>query len=279
MSRERQSSQPPRNAAVDSARGSLRDALGALGNLALLVGSVKVGSKAIAGVLPDVLASCSSMREAAGELFAALEGWPTVRLARDELQTFVITRVDELERELGVFVDEPLRTPERLDLDRLLGRVSRELDAAYSLMDMLEVSAVEPKVVLNVPELLRRRLSDPPSGRRPQRLFTARVASRHNIGDGAIKPRALAAFVGAEAERLAEDGREPSIIVSCLGNELGLEISAEVVPDGTEISVWAYGSIEPTVACLDGAAALIGVKIERREDSTLLRIATRPEAG
>jgi hypothetical protein len=245
----------------------------------MLVGSVKVGSKAIAGVLPDVLASCSSMREAAGELFAALEGWPTVRLARDELQTFVIARIDELERDLGAFVDEPLRAPERLDLDRLLGRVSRELDAAYSLMDMLEVSAVEPKVVLNVPELLRRRLSDPPSGRRPQRLFTARVASRHNIGDGAIKPRALAAFVGAEAERLADEGREPSLIVSCLGNELGLEISGEIVPDGKEISVWAYGSIEPTVACLDGAAALIGVKIERRDNSTLLRIATRPEAG
>jgi hypothetical protein len=279
MSRGNASSQPPRNIAVDSARGSFRDALGALGNLALLVGSVKVGSKAISGVLPDVLASCGSMREAAAELFGALEGWPGVRLARDELQTFVAKRIDELEANLDTFVREPLRTPERLDLDRLLGRVSPELDSAYSLMDMLEVAAHEPKVVLNVPELLRRRLADPPSGRRPQRLFTARIASRHEIGDGAIKPRALAAFVGAEAERLAEDGNEPSLVVSCLGGELGLEISGQPVPDGKEISVWAYGSIEPTVACLDGAASLIGVKIERHEKSTLLRIATRPETG
>ena len=257
----------------------MRDALGALGNLALLAGSVRVGSKAIAGVLPDVLASCGSMREAAGELFAALEGWPSVRLARDELQLFVTARIDELERDLEPFVHEPLRAPERLDLDRLLGRISRELDAAYSLMDMLEVSAHEPKVVLNVPELLRRRLSDPPSGRRPQRLFTARIAARHDVGDGAIKPRALAAFVGAEAERLATDGGEPSLIVSCLGGELGLEITSEPVPDGRELSVWAYGSIEPTVACLDGAAKLIGVKIERREKSTLLRIQTKRETG
>jgi hypothetical protein len=280
MPRERASSQPPRNVAVDSARGALRDALGALGNLALLVGSAKVGSKAITGVLPDVLASCGPMREASAELFAALEGWPAVRLARDELQAFVAARIDELERELQAFVAEPLRTPERLDLDRVLGRVSRELDAAYSLMDMLEVATHEPKVVLNVPELLRRRLTDPPSGRRPQRLFTARIASRHDIGDGAIKPRALAAFVGAEAERLGEEGVEPSLIVSCLGgDELGLEITNEPVPDGKEISVWAYGSIEPTKACLDGAASLIGVKIERREKSTLLRIATRYETG
>jgi hypothetical protein len=133
--------------------------------------------------------------------------------------------------------------------------------------------------VLNVPELLRRRLSDPPSGRRPQRLFTAHIAARQQIADGAIKPRALAAFVGAEAERFTEDGGEPSLVLSCLGGELGLEISMEPVPDARELSVWAYGSIEPTVACLDGAAALIGVKIERREKSTLLRIATRPEAG
>jgi len=273
------SSQPPRNIAVDSARGSFRDALGALGNLAQLVGSVKVGSKAISGVLPDVLASCGSMREAASELFAALEGWPSVRLARDELALFVAARIDELERELEAFVQESLRTPERLDLDRLLGRLSRELDAAYALMDMLEVAAYEPKLVLNVPELLRRRLSDPPSGRRPQRVFTARIATRHDIGDGAVKPRALAAFVGAEAERFAADGGEPSFIVSCLGNELGLEITMEPVTDGKELSVWAYGSIEPTTACLDSAASLIGVKIERRETSTLLRIATRPETA
>ena len=95
------SSQPPRNMAVDSARGSFRDALGALGNLAQLVGSVKVGSKAISGVLPDVLASCGSMREAASELFAALEGWPSVRIARDELALFVATRIDELDGALS----------------------------------------------------------------------------------------------------------------------------------------------------------------------------------
>lgn len=279
MARGHVSSQPPRNIAVDSARGSFRDALGALGNLALLVGSVKVGSKAISGVLPDVLASCGSMREAAAELFAALEGWPSVRLARNDLQLFVAKRIDELERELEAFTHESLRTAERLDLDRLLGRVSPELDAAYSLMDMLEVAAHEPRVVLNVTELLRRRLSDPPSGRRPQRLFTARIAARQQLADGAIKPRALAAFVGAEAERFADQGGEPSLVLSCLGGELGLEISMEPVPDARELSVWAYGSIEPTVACLNGAASLIGVKIERSEKSTLLRIAARPEAG
>jgi hypothetical protein len=279
MSRERASSQPPRNIAVDSARGSFRDGLGALGNLALLAGSVRVGSKAIAGVLPDVLASCPPMREAAHELFDALEGWPAVRVARDELRVFTIARLNELEAQLEAYVAEPLRTPDRLDLDRFLGPVSRDLDAAYSLLDMLEVAAHEPKVVLSLPELLKRRLSDPPSGRRPQRLFTARLLLKHEIRDGAIKPRALAAFVGAEAERLGEEGSEPSLVISCLGNEIGLEITSEPVPDGKEISVWAYGSIEPTVACLDGAAALIGVKIERREKSTLLRIAARPETG
>src|SRR5262245_49983360 len=134
MSRERASSQPPRNVAVDSARGSLRDGLGALGNLALLAGSVRVGSKAIAGVLPDVLASCRPMRDAASELFDALEGWPKIREARDELRVFTVARIDELESELASFVKEPLRTPDRLDLDRVLGRVSRDLDAAYSLL-------------------------------------------------------------------------------------------------------------------------------------------------
>ena len=64
MDRSPPSWNPPGNDGVDLARGTLRDALGALGNLTQLAGSTRVGSKAIENVLPDVLASTGPMRTA-----------------------------------------------------------------------------------------------------------------------------------------------------------------------------------------------------------------------
>ena len=134
MSRERLSSPPPRDPATDAARGTLRDALGALGNLALLAGSAKVGSKAIAGVLPDVLASAGPLRDALHTLLGSLRPYIRNSDVLKEIHEFALPLLDDLEGELATRMDEPFRTPERLGLDRFLGGLSRELDAIQSLI-------------------------------------------------------------------------------------------------------------------------------------------------
>jgi hypothetical protein len=79
---------------MDAARGTVRDALGSLGNLALLSGSSKVGSKAIAGVLPDVLASCGPTREAMITLVGGLRPRLPDSTVPDELEAFMLPRMD-----------------------------------------------------------------------------------------------------------------------------------------------------------------------------------------
>jgi hypothetical protein len=264
-------SQPPRNGAVALARGTLRDGLGALGNLALLSGSTRVGSKAIAGVLPDVLSSCGPMRDAArnllAELSTSLEGSPVLR----DLEGFVIPRIDELERELHERVNSPFRTPARLGLDRVLTRLSRELDAAQALLELLEVASRETAFPLFLPDLLRQRLQAPPSGRRPHKKFQARVVMTSAPREIPLKPRTISGLVGALAELIDERGA-PTIFVSDDGDALKLVISNTPAPGGEDLSLWGYGVIAPSQAAWEAAAALAGVAIETPDGAAVLRI-------
>jgi hypothetical protein len=267
-------SQPPRNGAVALARGTLRDGLGALGNLAQLSGSAKVGSKAIAGVLPDVLSSCGPMRDATRNLLAELAGGIGNAPVLAELETFIVPRLDDLERELYERVNSPFRTPARLGLDRMLTRLSRELDAAQALLELLEVAARETSFPLMIPDLLRQRLPAPPSGRRPHKRFQARLLVVSPPREVALKPRTISGLVGALAE-MVDDRGAPSLVLTDDGESIDLSISNDHAPNGEEISIWGYGIIAPSQAALETAAALGGVTLEPRDGGTLLRILPR----
>jgi hypothetical protein len=267
-------SQPPRTGAVALARGTLRDGLGALGNLALLSGSAKVGSKAIAGVLPDVLSSCGPMRDAARSMLAELAGSLDGATVLQELEVFVIPRLDELERELHERVNSPFRTPARLGLDRVLTRLSRELDAAQALLELLEVASRETNFPLSIPDLLRQRLPAPPSGRRPHKRFQARLVIEGPAPEVLVKPRTISGLVGALAE-IADDRGAPAIVLRDGADGYEIAISNDPAPKGEELSLWGYGVITPSQAALDAAAALAGVTIVPGDGATILRFSSR----
>jgi hypothetical protein len=276
MDREPPPSQPPsqspRNRAVDLSRGTLRDALGSLGNLALLAGSAKVGSKAISGVLPDVLASCAPMREATREMLRALAPWLAAHPAVvKELEDFALPRMQELEAELSARIGEPLRASERLGLDRVLGRLSRELDAAQALIELLEVATQETRLPLSVAEVLRQRLPAAPSGRRPRGKFSVRLVIAGKLPDVPMRPRAFTGLVGALLEAADAPGRA-SLTLRPDGDGVELTISSDAALAGEELMVWAYGVIPPSQTALEATAALSGVHLERIGSATRIQI-------
>ena len=267
-------SQPPRNGAVALARGTLRDGLGALGNLALLSGSAKVGSKAIAGVLPDVLSSCGPMRDAVHDLIAELSPSLEGKTVLGELESYLIPRIDELERELHERVNSPFRTPARVGLDRMLTRLSRELDAAQALLELLEVASRETSFPLFIPDLLRQRLSAAPSGRRPHKRFRAQLLVEAPVREVSLKPRTVSGLVGVLAEITDEHGT-PSIVLRERASAFELVVSSAPAPNGEELSIWGYGVIGPSVPALNAGAELAGVTLEPSDGGTILRFAAR----
>lgn len=264
-------SQPPRNGAVALARGTLRDGLGALGNLALLSGSARVGSKAIAGVLPDVLSSCPAMRDAARAMLAELAGSLLGAGVLADLEDFVLPRLDELERELYERVNSPFRTPARLGLDRVLTRLSRELDAAQALLELLEVASRETSFPLGVPDLLRQRLPAPPSGRRPHKRFQARLVVNDATREVLLKPRTVSGLVGAFAE-MVDDRGAPTIVLRDAGDAFEIVISNTPAPAGEELSLWGYGVIAPSQSALEAACGLAGVTLVPSDGGVILRL-------
>jgi hypothetical protein len=271
MSRERPHSPPPRDPATDAARGTLRDALGALGNLALLAGSAKVGSKAIAGVLPDVLASSGPLRDALHTLLGSLRPYIRNSDVLKEILEFASPRIDDLEGELATRMDEPFRTPERLGLDRFLGGLSRELDAIQSLIELLEVAAIESAFPFKVSDLLRQRLPSSPSGRRPQRRFTARLSVTEPLPEVLLKPRAFATLVSATAELASAPAGTPGISIAYQGGATEVYVS-RAAATGEELVVWGYGVIPPSDSAIRAAADLAEVDFVEGEGGILLRL-------
>ena len=60
-------------AALDIERGSLRESLGGLRNLAQLLHSLRVGSRPLRNVLPAAHEACDPLRHAMGEILAAVQ--------------------------------------------------------------------------------------------------------------------------------------------------------------------------------------------------------------
>jgi len=271
MDRSPPSSRPPVPDGFDNARGTLRDALGALGNLAQLAGSAKVGSKAIEPVLPDVLASVGPMRTAVREIVGALRPSVADSPVADELEVHFLSRIAELEHELGGIVAGPLRTAGRLGLDRLLGRLSSELDTAQCLLELVETASFEPMVPLRVSEVLRQRLPAAPGGRRPRRQLSARLAVVEVVPEAPLKPRTLAHIVGAIAE-LAGSDPLPAIVVRPAPDWVEVEVSSREPKNAIEIQFWAYGVIEPSRAAIQAAAQLGGFGLDVRPATTVLTV-------
>jgi hypothetical protein len=256
---------------MDAARGTVRDALGSLGNLALLSGSSKVGSKAIAGVLPDVLASCGPTREAMITLVGGLRPRLPDSTVPDELEAFMLPRMDELEEELTGRVNEPLSAANRIGLDRVLGRLSRELDAAQSLIELLEVAAYESAFPFKVSELLKQRLPASPSGRRPARRFTARLSVAEPLPEVMLKPRAFSTLVAAAAELLGDPDGTPGISIAMREGMAEIYVSPGA-DTGAELVVWGYGVIGPSAAAIRAAAELTEVEFTAGDEGILFGI-------
>jgi hypothetical protein len=231
-----------------------------------------VGSKAIETVLPDVLASTGPMRNAVRALLSALGPGVGDATVLEGLEEFMLRRVDELESELGGLVSEPLRTPSRLGLDRLLGRLSAELDAAQALLELLEVASVEPFVSLRPPEVLRERLPATPSGKRPRRRREARLTVEEPAPEIGIRPRALAALVGTLVELVCDEADEPGIVVRPGGAGVEVLVNKRATLPADSITFWAYGVIDPTAATAIAAARLSGLVLESGADTMRLEL-------
>ena len=259
-------------AALDVERGNLRESLGGLRNLAQLLHSLRVGTRPLSSVLPDARDACDPLRLAMGEIIAAARVGLKENQAADELNSYVMPRIQELESALSEASLRPLNVKMRLQLEESVTRLSQELDTARGLLDLLADSIAERAVRLDVLELSRQSFAGPPSGGSwPRETLIATLGEDSPGLEVDVNPRVATSLVAFGVELVA-DLRDPSRIphIRLTATNHGgchIAIQNERGEAGEDLMLLRRGLIPPTLACVTAAARSNGAVLNFDEQA------------
>lgn len=250
---------------VSDARGTLREALGAVHNLAQLLHSLRVAPKALEQVLPDVLEACAPMRLSVGTLLDAVSEHPAVEPARDALKSFFEPRIAELEAALQSAMARSFNAKSRLALEDVVAKCSFELGSGRELVQVLEHALYEHQVRLVPRELVRQSLRSPPSEWSEGRTSVSAILASHDFGQEIeLRPRVAMFLIAVGVELVgSRPGREtPHVFISSDGRDsCTISIRRVANTTGEPLVLASRGILEPTLPCLHAAASVTGGKL------------------
>ncbi len=256
---------------LEESRGSIRDALGGLRNLEQLLGSLRVGPRALTAVLPDVQRSCPGFRTGLLDLFGLLvTHCPVVEPALRAFEFTALPQLVELERELGLAASRPLNAKARLRLDAQLNRAIGELEPIVDVTDWLSATAFSLPVELSVrPALLESLRASEPEGLQAAATAIVVLEPLPEL-ELSLQPRFLAGFVAFAARALAD--QHPTRIIEVCASEISagharLTVSASTTPrQGMRRWVPGKGAPPAWLDCLRAGASLTGAELEVSPD-------------
>jgi hypothetical protein len=189
---------PSALAALAEPRGRLREGLSALKNFGELSHSLRVGPKALAGVLPDVASGCAPLREALRALVEAVAPALESPQAARALSELVTPAIDRFERELTLAARHTLNARTRLALERQVSLLASDLAGARDLLELLIEALSEQPLRASVSEVVRRSLTS------AQGATPASLALPTQDFEADLRPRLLAALLGVALALVAQ---------------------------------------------------------------------------
>ncbi|HET7542767.1 MAG TPA: hypothetical protein VFK05_23005 [Polyangiaceae bacterium] len=260
---------------LDAARGTLREAQSALRNFAQLLHSVRVGSKALIAVLPDVAAGCAPMRAAVEVLLATVAARPDLAEASRALQCYFAPRLTQLDQELAAAAQRPLSAKSRLGLEQVITRLALELDTARGLLDLLVEAVSGRSVLVDLAGLLQESFAGPPSGGSWNREhITASMSFVEADVELELNPRIATALLALGVELVAR-GRSGTPHVLVERDQTGacrVHIDRRTVAGSDDVVLTARGVIEPTLTCLSAVARVSSVSMAWDERTPSLQL-------
>ncbi|HEU4408077.1 MAG TPA: hypothetical protein VFS43_22635 [Polyangiaceae bacterium] len=253
------------------ARASLREAIAALQNLHALVRSPRVGPKAIAPLVPELVALLGPLGEQLARGLGLVEAPPAHLAARAELVAFgralAASALAALERAAGRGVDARSRLGLELELERLLP----PLEGMRELVDALEASRDEGAAELDLRDLLDDAFAPASPAPAWGRAVPVRLAGPPPAAPIRLRPRAgralLAGAVGWVGRAPAGAGGEggPAVLVRArlVGPRAYLELAAAPGGAGEGGEGWlvqAGAPIGPAPGALAWVAARSGAR-------------------
>lgn len=136
------------------ARAALREAIAALQNLHALLRSPRVGAKAIAPLLPEIVVLLRPLGGQLDEGLGLVAAAPVHRRARDEFAASCRSLADSALAALEHATSRGIDARSRLALELELERLLPPLEGARELVDAFEVSREEGPVELDLRDLI-----------------------------------------------------------------------------------------------------------------------------
>jgi hypothetical protein len=269
-------SDPLGSAELDAARGTLREALSALRNFAELLHSVRVGSKALVSVLPDVAAGCAPMRTTVDGLLSAVGARSGLADASRALQSYFAPRLTRLDEELASAGLRPLSAKSRLGLEQTITKLSLELDTARGLLDLLVDAVSDRSLRVDLAELVQQSFSGPPSGGSWNREHIVATMSFVEADvEVELNPRIVTALFALGVELVAGGGEgTPHVLVDRdPAGGYQVKIERRRAAEGDDLVLIARGVIDPTLICLKAVAGISGVSLAWDEKTASLHFA------
>jgi hypothetical protein len=135
--------------------GMLRNGLGSIRNLELLIKSIKVGQKGLFAAVAAVHADCAPMIANAVGLAQALADSGVEHACAERLSSALSTTLMDLENMLSGAVEAGrLSVAQRLRLERDLARCARELGSTLPLVGLIERASRPPPTELTPADLI-----------------------------------------------------------------------------------------------------------------------------
>jgi hypothetical protein len=245
---------------ADAARGTLRDGLGGLRNLVQLLHSLRVAPKSVAQVLPDVYAALGPMREAQGALLASLSEALEDDAAVRELNAYFVPRFDELDKAINEAMRQSMSARIRIRLEQTTTLLSRELDTARGLLDLLTEARVGRRPALDPLEIIKQGCAPSSTSNPADPTRSAYLTSDAGPFELAVNPRVLIGLVGLGVELVTagENARPTVNVTRGAADTCSITVFIPSTPSnsGEELSLAASGLIAPTLTCAKAAAEL-----------------------
>lgn len=280
------SSRPPPPAEterLEAARGELRDALGALRNLAQLLRSLRTGPKALASVLPDVHASCASLARSMQYLLEAVAAHlPPGTSAIDALTQWTEPRIRELDLQLSEAASRPVNAKNRIALEQIVTRLSRDLDGARELIQLMEAAIWEPRVRLDLLELARVTFKAGAQSGGTTQIIAATLSRDAPGTELYVNPRVATSLLAIGLQLVAgaggPSGRPHVSIERRPTGDSGFTVSGRG-GEGELLVLEARRILPPTLACAQAVASLSDARLECADDHREIAVLWSPVAS
>lgn len=258
--------------------GTLRNGLGSVKNLELLLKSLKVGPKALYPVVVAVHADCGPLLAASEALEPALVSMGIDAECARELGSYVAKRVSMFEAALSqVLTGKSLLVAERLRLEAETARVASDLDAALPLIELLDQVTQPGSRRMTLSQLISQyRPEDQPAPRGTRHVIaTVAPLSVECESVVTVSPRTTMMLASLAVSLVCGDATDlPVHIRFGLTNGVSaLTTIAQGVGPGEALKITTVRPIEPTLSCARAAAHFIGARFEYQPAERLATIA------